>query len=99
MNSVSSTDLWHYRLGHLSFSRLQLTSDPIVQKQSYSINEKFCKIFPLAKFHQLPFPVSSHSSSRIFELIHYDLWGPCSTAAHDGSMYFLTIVDDFSRTT
>lgn len=40
-----------------------------------------------------------HSTSQIFELIHCDLWRPSSTIFHDGSKFFLTIVDNFSKTT
>jgi hypothetical protein len=32
-------------------------------------------------------------------LVHCDVWGPFSISAINGAKYFLTIVDDFSRTT
>lgn len=32
-------------------------------------------------------------------MIHVDIWGPYSTPSLNGSKYFLTIVDDFSRRT
>ncbi|XP_071699281.1 uncharacterized protein [Rutidosis leptorrhynchoides] len=54
---------------------------------------------PLARMHRLSFPFSTIKSSSIFELIHVDLWGPYSRPTHNGFKYFLTIVDDFSRTT
>lgn len=38
-----------------------------------------------------------NKTSRIFELIHCDLWGPYRTSSHSGAKYFLTIVDDYSR--
>ena len=53
----------------------------------------------MARQHILPFDHSLHKSSFNFELIHCDLWGPCSVTAYDGSRYFLTIVDDMSRST
>ncbi|KAF5445535.1 hypothetical protein F2P56_034581 [Juglans regia] len=99
INNVAISDLWHCRLGHLSLSRLLLITDPIVKQHTSSTNEKSCCICPLAKLHKLHFPDSTHKTLRPFELIHCDLWGPCSTAAYDGSKYFLTIVDDFIRTT
>jgi hypothetical protein len=93
-------DLWHHRLGHISNSRLQLIRDPVViQTTRSTINEVPCSICPLARQHRLPFNQSLHKSSFNFELIHCDLWGPCSVAAYDGSRYFLTIVDDLSRST
>jgi len=96
VKSVSS-DVWHYRLGHLSDSRIQILSqyDP-----SISVNSnKCCTICPLAKQHRLPFPVSTSSSNKIFDLIHCDIWGPFSANSLNGVKYFLTIVDDFSRFT
>lgn len=34
-----------------------------------------------------------------FSLIHADVWGPYHTPNRDGSRFFLTLVDDFSRAT
>jgi hypothetical protein len=96
VKSVSS-DVWHYRLGHLSDSCIQILSqyDP-----SISVNSnKCCTICPLAKQHRLPFPVSTSSSNKIFDLIHCDIWGSFSANSLNGVKYFLTIVDDFSRFT
>ena len=97
INSMNVSDLWHCRFGHISFPRLGLIYDPIVKTSISSINEKPCSVCPMAKLHRLPFPISHHKSSHIFEMIHCDIWGPCSTTAYDGLKYFLTIIDDFSR--
>lgn len=82
-----------------TFSFTFLITDPIVKNNISSINENPCCICPLAKLHRLPSLNNIHTIVRHFELIHYDLWKPCSTAAYDGSKYFLAIVDDFTRTT
>ena len=34
-----------------------------------------------------------------FELIHYDVWGPCLVMSPTGFKYFVTFFDDFSRVT
>ena len=34
-----------------------------------------------------------------FELVHLDVWGPCPIAYPTGFRYFVTFVDDYSRTT
>ena len=39
------------------------------------------------------------TTSTPFQLIHLDLWGPYKIASICGAHYFLTIVDDFTRTT
>lgn len=43
------------------------------------------------------FSLSSSKTTNIFELIHYDLWGPYNTTSIYGIVYFLTIVDDYLR--
>lgn len=91
--------LWHRRLGHLSTSRMQLISYSIVSKNISLINDTVCPICPLSKLRKLSFPLSTHKSSSILELIHCDIWGPFSTVAYDGSKFFLTTVDDYSRCT
>ena len=47
-----------------------------------------------------------HLSTRVnkrafspFELVNSDLWGPCSGVSPTGFQYFVTFVDDYSRTT
>ena len=40
-----------------------------------------------------------HVSSSIFELVHVDLCGPFSVSTAKGFIFFLTIVDDFSKCT
>lgn len=95
----NSHDLWHYRLGHPSPDRMHLISDAHVLKQMNKTNILPCLVCPLAKQTRSPFPSSSHTTTSCFEIIHCDLWGPHSIIAHDGSKFFLTIVDDYSRCT
>jgi hypothetical protein len=92
-----SSDIWHYRLGHLSHSRLSLLHS-LVPSISVDSN-KICNVCPLAKQHRLPFPVSNTISQCSFDLVHVDIWGPFSIQSINGSRFFLTIVDDFSRYT
>ena len=65
-----------------------------------NINKSFdCTICPLTKQKRLHFPLSISSSSSCFDLVHADVWGPYSTISLNGSKYFLTLVDDYSRCT
>lgn len=56
-------------------------------------------ICPLAKQHRLSFPNNETKTSKIFGLIHCDIWGPHFAPSLDGLKFFLTIVDDYSRIT
>jgi hypothetical protein len=89
-----NADVWHFRLGHLTQSRLSLLHDVLP-----SIACKFttvCTVCPLARHRRLSFPTSSSISSSIFDLIHVDIWGPFSVQSINDSSFFFTIVDDFS---
>jgi hypothetical protein len=93
-NSIVPSDaLWHFRLGHLSHSRLQQmhTLYPFI-----SINKRsVCDLCHFAKHKHLPFPSSHTTASKRFELIHFDIWGPISISSVHGHRYFLTITDIF----
>jgi hypothetical protein len=96
INNVSD-DIWHYRLGHLSSSRLALLHKYV---PAISINpDHICTVCPLSKQKHLPFFDIHFVSHFIFELIHCDIWGPLSVKSTNGSQYFLTIVDDHCRYT
>ena len=56
-------------------------------------------MFPRAKPSCLSFPESTSRSLHCFELIHIDIWAPFSIPSKNGSRYFLTIIDDYSRCT
>ena len=75
INTMNVYDLWHCRLGHVLFPRLGLISDPIVKTSVSFINKKPCSICPMAKLHRLPFPISHHKSSHIFEMVHCVIHG------------------------
>lgn len=65
-----------------------------------SINLPHCSICPISKQIRLQFPfISTSKSSCCFALIHIDVWGPFHAPTHNGERYFLTIVDDFSKST
>ena len=58
-----------------------------------------CFLCSLVKHTRTPFPLSSISSQFPFELIHIDIWGGYHELSLSGAQYFLTIVDDFTRST
>jgi len=62
-------------------------------------SETICSVCPKVGVHGQSFPLSNSRASRIFELIHVDIWGAYKCVTHDGYKYFLTIVDDYSRAT
>ncbi|EOY05030.1 Cysteine-rich RLK (RECEPTOR-like protein kinase) 8 [Theobroma cacao] len=92
-SNMRHADMWHRRLGHLPMNRLSFIGD-----LSINVKEnKFCDACCRARQHRLPFFASTYESSRIFELIHCDIWGDYKTPSLSGAVYFLTIVNDYSR--
>ncbi|KAL2896998.1 Retrovirus-related Pol polyprotein from transposon TNT 1-94, partial [Bienertia sinuspersici] len=87
-------DLFHARLGHMSVKlyHLPLSFDGDISNFS-------CECCIFAKHHKFPFQISSSKAEHIFDLLHIDLWGPYKTPTLSGATYFLTILDDCSRTT
>ena len=97
---IDDTSLWHSRLGHPSFQRLVLLQSVAPIINTCNNNKSFdCTICPLVKQKRLPFPSFAHCSISCFDLVHVDIWGPYSTPSLNGSKYFLSIVDDFSKCT
>ena len=96
VSSIPSLTLWHARLGHASSSRVQhLASRDLLDSVS---TENFdCVSCQLGKQPALPFNSSESISTDIFDLIHFDVWGPSSVSSIGGSRYFVVFVDDYSR--
>lgn len=93
---ISEFELWHRRMGHPSDRVVKLVPALRSSTARKSLN-KACDVCPQAKQTRESFPNSNSKASRIFELIHCDLWGPYKTPSSGGARYFLTLVDDFSR--
>ncbi|XP_021746405.1 uncharacterized protein LOC110712251 [Chenopodium quinoa] len=93
---LSAFELWHRRMGHPSDRVVKLVPANIANSGRKKLN-KACDICPQAKQSRDHFPNSHNRATRIFEMIHYDLWGSYKTPSTCGAHYFLTLVDDFSR--
>lgn len=57
-----------------------------------------CSTYFRAEQTRTSFPISTSFYNDLFDLIHCDFCGPYKHPTCCGSFYFLTIVDDFSRT-
>lgn len=57
-----------------------------------------CPICPISKQTKLSFSLSTSREKFAFQLIHIDLWEPYAHKTREGCHYFLTVVDDHTRT-
>ena len=90
-----TADVWHHRLGHPSSKVLDFL--PISVSSNDVLRNKVCEICVRAKQTRCSFPTSSNKTMALFEMVHCDFWGPYRTTSRCGDRYFLTIIDDFSR--
>ena len=59
-----------------------------------------CESCQFAIHHRLSYSLRvNKQASAPFELVHSDVWGPCPVVSPTGFRYFVTFVDDYSRTT
>lgn len=99
VNKVVDIGTWHNRMGHASYSRLDLITNNLGTTKLKNKGSAYCHICHLAKQKKLSFPFPNNICNSNFELLHIDVWGPFSVETVDGYKYFLTIVDDHSRAT
>ena len=93
----SSGTLWHRRLGHPALGVL-LSLQECDQSSSALGEIKSCDICFRAKQTREIFNDSNNKALDCFSLVHADVWGPYRTPSTCGAIYFLTLVDDYSRT-
>lgn len=90
--------LWHRRLGQVPFHKISETVSHCVPHFNCTTNSIQCEIHPLARQTRLNSPDTISTSDLVFDLVHADIWGPYKVPTPTYSRYFLTLVEDKSRT-
>lgn len=88
---------WHFRLGHVPFSKMKHT--PVLSSYLYSKQSFPFFICPLARQNILYFPGCIIYYTIPFQHIHINTWDPYHSSTSTGARYFLTVVDDYSIAT
>jgi transposase InsO family protein len=95
--------LWHRRLAHVGMSTLKKILEKDMVRGLKDVvfeKDKLCSACQAGKQVANTHPTKAFmSTSRPLELLHMDLFGPTTYASASGNLYFLVIVDDFSRYT
>ena len=95
--TLSKTELWHMRLGHVSerglieLEKQELLCGDKIQKLN------FCEHCIFGKACRVKFSAGQNRTKGTLDYVHADLWGPSRTLSHSGARYFMSIVDDYSR--
>lgn len=99
VNAVVDHGVWHRRLGHPSYHRLDVISEALGTTRMKNKGSSYCHTCHLAKQKKLSYTSLHNICNSNFELLHIDTWGPFSVETNEGYRYVLTIVDDHSRAT
>ncbi|PKU79458.1 Retrovirus-related Pol polyprotein from transposon TNT 1-94 [Dendrobium catenatum] len=96
LTTTSSSIPWHSRLGHphpetLSVLARQFPDLAFVKQTNY------CDSCNKAKSHKIFFNKSISVTSKPFDLIHTDVWGPAPLISLDGFRYYIIFIDDHTR--
>ncbi|GJY08649.1 retrovirus-related pol polyprotein from transposon TNT 1-94 [Tanacetum coccineum] len=93
----SLAQVWHKRLGHISEAGLhELEKREVIGNKGLG-KFKFFKNYVLGKSTRVSFGRGQHTTKRVIDYVHADLWGPSRVESMSGCGYFLSIVDDYSR--
>ena len=89
--------LYHQHMGHNSYDVLSRLYPHLFEKADKS--KLLCDACQFGKLTRSSYVSSSHRSTHAFDIIHSDVWGPCSTSSMNGYRYFVSFIDCFSRVT
>ena len=97
---MTQKEKFHRMLGHVNFQYLDtMRRDKLVDGLPENFEPVYLKCGTCIqnKMRNLPFRNDRSRASEILELVHTDLNGPHNTTGFDGSKYFLTFIDDYSK--
>lgn len=95
---LSEIMMWHLRLGHTPMQKLSIMGLNIKPNHN-SQTQIVCTTCSMGKLTKPPFPSSQSHASNPFELLHIDIWGPYKVQTRSHHRFFLTVVDDHTRST
>ncbi|GJS53216.1 zinc finger, CCHC-type containing protein [Tanacetum coccineum] len=94
-SKLNDSILWHARLGHVHFKRMQdMSKDGLIP--AFDMDTKKCKTCMLTKITKKPFQ-NVKCETEVLELIYSDLCDLHVTPSLSNKRYFVIFVDDASR--
>jgi len=95
-----TADLWHARLGHVSYGKLKVMMSKSLLKGLPQLEVRdgiVCAGCQYVQAHQLPYDDSKFQSRVPLQLVHSDVFGPVKQTSVSGYRYMITFIDDYSR--
>ncbi|GJS28510.1 zinc finger, CCHC-type containing protein [Tanacetum coccineum] len=94
-SKLNDSILWHARLGHVHFKRMQdMSKDGLIL--AFNMDTKKCNTCMLTKITKKPFQ-NVKRETGVLELIYSDLCDMHATPSLGNKKYFVTFIDDASR--
>ncbi|GJT20674.1 zinc finger, CCHC-type containing protein [Tanacetum coccineum] len=94
-SKLNDSILWHARLGHVHFKRMQdMSKDGLIP--AFDMDTEKCKTCMLTQITKKPFQNVKHEI-EVLEMIHSDLCDLHATPSLGNKKYFVTFIDDASR--
>ena len=95
--NLSSSMLWHKRLGHISRQRLErFVRNGVFSNLDFS-NFETCVVCLKGKMTDKTRKWKIYRCGSTLDLIHTDICGPLTPPTLEGYKYFITFIDVFSR--
>nr|GEV34531.1 hypothetical protein [Tanacetum cinerariifolium] len=95
--NLDSSLLWHCRLGHISKKRIEKLQHNGLLNAIDSKSFEKCVPCLSGKMVRKPYSHQVERAKDLLGLIHTDVCGPFRIVSRQGSSYFVTFTDDFSR--
>ncbi|KAL2491297.1 Integrase catalytic domain-containing protein [Abeliophyllum distichum] len=95
--NTDRSDIWHRRMGHIENKGLKYLSSLNLLDKDTVAPLSFCETCVLVKSHRVIFEIGQHNTKRPLDYIHANLLGLEKYPTHGRNMFFLSIVDDYSR--
>ncbi|KAI3524446.1 hypothetical protein L1887_03101 [Cichorium endivia] len=96
-SGVEKACLWHCRLGHINKKRIaQLQKDGVLESFDLK-SDDVCESCLFGKMTKSPFKRSFERGEGLLDIIHTDVCSPLRTTTKDGTRFYVTFTDDFSR--
>ncbi|GJT03083.1 zinc finger, CCHC-type containing protein [Tanacetum coccineum] len=93
-SNLNDSNLWHARLGHVQYKRMQdMSKDGLIP--AFDMDTEKCKTCMMTKITKKPFQ-NVKCETEVLELIHNDLCDRHATSSLGNKKYFVTFIDDAS---
>ncbi|GJY33660.1 retrotransposon protein, putative, ty1-copia subclass [Tanacetum coccineum] len=96
-HNLDSTYLWNCRLAHISKKRIEKLQHEGILKSTDDESFDQCVSCLSGKMTRKPFPHHTKRATDLLGIIHTDVCSPLRHVSRQGTSYFITFTDEYSR--